>query len=57
MIAFVEMFDEKYGGAEQYVKNFCGLSDADIDVIKSHLTIERPDASNGSPYHDVDSRL
>ncbi|EIM87943.1 uncharacterized protein STEHIDRAFT_54230 [Stereum hirsutum FP-91666 SS1] len=42
MIAFLEMFEEQYGGAENYAKNFCHLSDGDLDVIKSHLVVERP---------------
>lgn len=46
MIAFLEMFEAQYGGAENYAKNFCHLSDGDLDVIKSHLVVERLISSN-----------
>ena len=30
---------EKYGGVEAYVKNFCGLTDDDISIIRSNLVV------------------
>ncbi|THH19929.1 hypothetical protein EW146_g1352 [Bondarzewia mesenterica] len=41
MLAFLRMFRERYGGAEEYVKKYCRLSDDDIAVIRRHLVVPR----------------
>jgi hypothetical protein len=30
---------DKYGGVEAYVKNFCGLTDDDISIIRPNLVV------------------
>lgn len=37
MVAFLERLKEEYGGAEGYVKNHLGLSDDDINEIRTNL--------------------
>ena len=37
MIAFLRMFKERYGGAEEYARTYCGLSDDDIGLIRRHI--------------------
>jgi len=39
MSAFLDLLDEKYSGAEGYVKRFTGLSDADIVTIRHNLLV------------------
>ena len=40
--AFLSRFREKYGSAEAYLKNEVGLSDGDIEKIRSNLLVPRP---------------
>ncbi|KAG0650074.1 Tyrosine-phosphatase [Hyphodiscus hymeniophilus] len=42
MLATLEMLQEKFGGAEKYMIEKCGLSNQDIDKIRSNLIIEKP---------------
>lgn len=39
MQAFLEHFDKKYGGVDEYVKRYVGFSDEEIAVIKRNLLI------------------
>jgi len=39
MQAFLEHFDEKYGGVDEYVKRYVGFSDEEIAIIKRNLLI------------------
>ena len=37
MLATLEMMRERYGGAERYVKEVCGLRDEEIRRIRENL--------------------
>lgn len=37
MLAFMQMLEERYGGAEAYVKKYCGLTDEDLQAIRSNF--------------------
>jgi hypothetical protein len=37
MLATLEMVDRKWGGAEGYIKNLCGLTDAEIEKVRTIL--------------------
>jgi hypothetical protein len=39
MSAFLDMLDEKFSGAEEYVKRFTDLSDEDIGTIRRNLLV------------------
>lgn len=39
MIAMLEMVEKKWGGAEGYVKDACGLSEAEIERIRVLMTV------------------
>ncbi|KAF8437257.1 protein-tyrosine phosphatase-like protein [Boletus edulis BED1] len=39
MHAALSLIKDRYGGVEAYVKNFCGLDDDDISVIRSNLLV------------------
>jgi len=39
MQAFLQHFDEKYGGAVEYIKRYVGLSDDEIATIKNNILI------------------
>ncbi|KAH6915078.1 protein-tyrosine phosphatase-like protein [Coprinopsis sp. MPI-PUGE-AT-0042] len=39
MIAFLKHMEEAYGGAENYVKHYVGLSDEDIETVKRNLLV------------------
>lgn len=40
MIGTLNMIREKYGGVEDFVRNKCGLSDAEIEQIRSNLVVD-----------------
>jgi protein tyrosine/serine phosphatase len=40
MVGAVDMLKNEFGGAEGYFKSQCGLSDEEIDKIKSFLIVE-----------------
>jgi len=42
MLSFLKHFREKYGGAEQYVRRYVGLTDDEITTIKKHILISEP---------------
>jgi len=39
MQAFLKLFDDKYGGVEEYIKRFVGLSEDDITIIKKNILV------------------
>lgn len=39
MMATLEMMREKYGSAEGYIREQCGLSDEEIALIRSSLVV------------------
>ncbi|KAJ4479210.1 protein-tyrosine phosphatase-like protein [Lentinula aciculospora] len=39
MLAFLDLLDTKYGGVEEYLKNFTHLSESDIAMIRNGLLI------------------
>lgn len=39
MQAFLEYFDKNYGGAEEYIRRYVGLSDDDVATIKNNILI------------------
>ncbi|KAI0321984.1 protein-tyrosine phosphatase-like protein [Amylostereum chailletii] len=42
MIAFLKVVEERYGGAENYAKQFCDLTDGDLTTIRDHLVVFKP---------------
>jgi len=39
MIAFLELLESKYGGAEGYIKHYVGLSEHDINTIRNNILV------------------
>jgi hypothetical protein len=39
MVAFMKMLQDSYGGAAGYAKQFCGLTDEDVETIRKNLTM------------------
>ena len=39
MLAFLSMLEETYCGVENYVNQYCGLSDQDIDTIRTNILV------------------
>lgn len=39
MHSALALLRDKYGGVEAYVKNFCGLGDDDISIIRFNLVV------------------
>jgi len=39
MEAFLHLLEDKYGGAEGYIRKYVGLSNEDIATIKDHLLV------------------
>lgn len=42
MQAFLKYFHEKYGGAEEYVRRYVGMTDEDIAIIKRNTLLPAP---------------
>lgn len=42
MIAFLQLIEERYGGVEEYLAKFVGLTRDDIDTIRRNLLILKP---------------
>jgi hypothetical protein len=42
MLATLKMMREKFGGAEGYVIEKCGLTKEEIEKIRSNLIVEEP---------------
>jgi len=40
MNAFLELLQNKYGGAEEYVKRYAKLSDDDVVIVKRNLIVQ-----------------
>lgn len=47
MLATLGMIHEKFGGAEQYVIQKCGLTVEDVDRIRANLVVE------AAPVHEL----
>ena len=43
MTAFLKVMEEAYGGAENYVKKFVGLTDEDVETIQRNLLVPAAD--------------
>ncbi|TFY60047.1 hypothetical protein EVG20_g7568 [Dentipellis fragilis] len=43
MLAFLQMFRERYGGAEGYLKQYCAFTDDDIATIRRNLVVRHSD--------------
>ena len=39
MMAFLNHFEEKYGGAVEYLKHYVGFSEEEISRIKNNLLV------------------
>ena len=42
MLATLKMLREKFGGAEEYMIDKCGLTKDDVEKIRSNLIVEKP---------------
>lgn len=42
MLATLKVIREKFGGVENYMIEYCGLTKADVEKIRSNLVIEEP---------------
>jgi len=42
MQSFLKYLQEKYGGAEEYIRRYVGLTDDEIATIKRHILIPGP---------------
>ncbi|KAF8897784.1 protein-tyrosine phosphatase-like protein [Infundibulicybe gibba] len=42
MVAFLKLFEEKYGGAEEYCKKHMGLTDDDLTAIRNNILTPTP---------------
>lgn len=42
MLATLKMIEEKFGGAEGYVVDKCGLTKEEVDMIRKNLVVEKP---------------
>lgn len=40
MLAVLDMLEKEFGGAERYLRDYCGLSDEDLDALKSNLIVQ-----------------
>jgi hypothetical protein len=41
MLKFLGLVKTKYGGASTYFKEYAGLTDEELDLIKSSLVVKR----------------
>lgn len=39
MLAFLDLLDTKYGGVEEYIRNYTHLSESDIAVIRNNMLV------------------
>ena len=42
MLATLKMLKERFGGADQYMTEKCGLTKEDLERIRSNLIVEQP---------------
>jgi hypothetical protein len=40
MTAFLELLQNKYGGAEEYVKRYAKLTNEDVAIVKRNLVVQ-----------------
>lgn len=41
MLASLDMLDERFGGAERYMREYCGLGDAELEALRRNLVVEK----------------
>ena len=41
MLAFMQMLEERYGGAAGYAKKYCGLTEVDLQAIRNNFIVQR----------------
>ncbi|KAI4607674.1 hypothetical protein J4E83_009571 [Alternaria metachromatica] len=39
MLASLEMLDERFGGAERYMREYCGLGDGELEALRRNLVV------------------
>ena len=39
MLASLDMLDERFGGAERYMREYCGLGDKELEGLRSNLVV------------------
>lgn len=49
MLSTLRMMREKFGGAEAYVIEKCGLTKEEVEKLKSNLIVERPAVHETGP--------
>lgn len=50
MLATLEIIREKYGGAEKYMTDICGLTKEQVESIRSNLTLQPTGIRNTQQY-------
>jgi CRISPR/Cas system type I-B associated protein Csh2 (Cas7 group RAMP superfamily) len=50
MLATLKMLKEKFGGADQYMVEKCGLTKEDVEKIRSNLIAEQPAVNHKVQY-------
>ena len=56
MLAFLQVLRDRYAGAAGYAKTHCGLTDADLRVIRENLVVRR-DPPDLDSWREKVSRL
>jgi len=51
MLEFLKMLQNQYGGVEEYIKQYTGISDDDIVIIRDNLLYLPTSASRQSVHH------
>ncbi|KAI4613896.1 hypothetical protein J4E80_006584 [Alternaria sp. BMP 0032] len=41
MLASLDMLDERFGGAERYMREYCGLGDRELEGLRRNLVVEK----------------
>ncbi|KAI4645647.1 uncharacterized protein J4E79_010825 [Alternaria viburni] len=41
MLASLEMLDSRFGGAERYMREYCGLGDGELEALRRNLVVEK----------------
>jgi hypothetical protein len=52
MLASLKMIRDKFGGAEDYVVEKCGLTKEEVERIRKNLIVEKP-AVHEKPQHNL----
>ena len=42
MISFLRLLEEKYGGVEEYLRQYVSLTDDDISTIRRNILVPKP---------------